>query len=315
VPVYGSWDFYLGKGIVGGRITSGFRQGQEAGQLALSILQGHEAGNLRVIADSPNQYMFDYKYLTQYGIDRALLPKGSIVENLPPAPCERYRVFLIIVNVISFVGVVFVLWKYKRQRDVLKINQCISIQLEQKVKERTVELEKANIELKRLSNKDWLTGLYNRRYFDNTLQNEISRISRIGMTISVLMCDIDYFKNYNDTYGHLAGDDCIRSVANTVQSQCKRTSDVVARYGGEEFGIILPYTESSAAVAIAESIRLGVQQQEIPHTTSLVKEVVTVSIGIASLIPDRHTTPSIIIALADKALYESKHGGRNRVTL
>jgi diguanylate cyclase (GGDEF)-like protein len=143
----------------------------------------------------------------------------------------------------------------------------------------------------------------------------MNRLQRTATPISVLICDIDFFKNFNDTYGHLAGDDCIRSVAYTIQNHCRRISDITARYGGEEFGVILPNTSSNEAISIAESIRQGVEQAKIPHRTSTIKDIVTLSIGLASIIPDHHTTPSAIIALADKALYESKHSGRNRVTL
>jgi diguanylate cyclase (GGDEF)-like protein len=315
VPIYGSWDFYLGKGIIGGRITSGYRQGQEAGKLAIKILQGHQADNLKVITNSPNQYMFDYKYIKQHGIDRSSLPIDSQIINSPPTTYERYKTLLIAITVISFCSAFIIFWKFKGQQTILKRKQALALQLENKVKERTLELEKANKELLRLSNMDGLTQIYNRRYFDNTLYTEINRLQRTATPISVLMCDIDFFKKFNDTYGHLAGDDCIRSVACTIQKHCRRISDIAARYGGEEFGVILPNTSSNGAISIAESIRHGIEQVKIPHRTSTVKDIVTLSIGVASVIPDHHTSPSTIIALADKALYESKLNGRNRVTL
>jgi diguanylate cyclase (GGDEF)-like protein len=315
VPIYGSWGFYLGKGILGGRITSGYRQGQEAGKLAIKILQGVQADSLKVITNSPNQYMFDYNYMNQHGIGRSSLPKDSLVINTPPAPYERYKTLIIGITILSVCSALIFSWKYKRQQNILIRTQTLASQLKEKVKERTLELERANKELMRLSNMDGLTQIYNRRYFDNTLHKEINRLQRTSSPISVLMCDIDFFKKYNDTFGHLAGDDCIRSVANTIQKQCRRISDIVARYGGEEFGVILPNTSSKEALSIAESIRRGVEQKKIPHSTSTVKEIVTLSIGVTSLIPVLHTTPSSVIALADKALYESKHGGRNRVTL
>jgi diguanylate cyclase (GGDEF)-like protein len=315
VPIYGSWDFYLGKGIIGGRITSGYRQGQEAGKLAIKILQGHPADNLKVITNSPNQYMFDYKYIKQHNIDRSSLPIDSQIINMPPTAYERYKTLLITITVISFCSAFIVFWKFKRQQSILIRKQALASQLEHKVKERTLELEKANKELLRLSNMDGLTQIYNRRYFDNALCTEMNRLQRTATPISVLICDIDFFKNFNDTYGHLAGDDCIRSVAYTIQKHCRRISDITARYGGEEFGVILPNTSSNEAISIAESIRQGVEQAKIPHRTSTIKDIVTLSIGLASIIPDHHTTPSTIIALADKALYESKHSGRNRVTL
>jgi diguanylate cyclase (GGDEF)-like protein len=315
VPIYGVWDFYLGKGIVGGRITSGYHQGQEAGKLALKLLAGQQASDLQVVASSPNQYMFDYRYIKLHGIDSSLLPNGSQLINTPQDLYTRYRVFLVGITIVSFFCVLVVLWKYKKQQITLRREQMIAAQLEKKVKERTLELERVNKELQRLSDVDGLSQIYNRRYFDNALVREIHRQQRSSTTLSLLMCDIDCFKCYNDAYGHLAGDDCIRLVAKTILKQCRRTSDIAARYGGEEFSVILPNTNSNGALLIAESIRHGVEQLKIPHKRSPVKESVTLSIGIASLIPDLHTTPSTIIALADKALYESKLNGRNQVTL
>jgi diguanylate cyclase (GGDEF)-like protein len=315
VPIYGTWDFYLGKGIVGGRITSGYHQGQEAGRLALKILQGKQADNINVVFNSPNKYMFDYNYLTKHSIDRSLLPNDSLFINTPPTPYERYRTLLIGITLLSFSSAFIVLWKYKRQRATLIKEHALALQLEKSVKERTLELEKANKELLRLTNMDGLTQIYNRRFFDQALCKEINRLQRTSTPISVLMCDIDYFKKFNDTYGHLAGDDCIRSVANTIQKQCKRVSDIAARYGGEEFAVILPNTSSHDALLLAEAIRRGVEQEKIPHRASTINDIVTLSIGVTSMIPDLDTTPSTVVALADKALYESKLDGRNQVTL
>ncbi len=140
-------------------------------------------------------------------------------------------------------------------------------------------------------------------------------MQRTSTPISLLICDIDYFKNYNDTYGHLAGDDCIKLVAQTIQQNCKRITDIAARYGGEEFGVILPNTTPDEAIRIAESIRKGVGARNIAHDTSEIKDIVSLSIGIASVIPGELTTPASLVSIADKALYESKHNGRDQVTL
>ncbi|MEJ2407516.1 MAG: GGDEF domain-containing protein, partial [Candidatus Thiodiazotropha sp.] len=187
-------------------------------------------------------------------------------------------------------------------------------ELEKKVQDRTLELEKANKELQRLSNLDGLTEIYNRRHFDNTLEREIKSLQRTATPLSLLMCDIDNFKRYNDTYGHPAGDECIRSVANIIQQHSKRISDIAARYGGEEFAVILPNTHIKEATSIAESIRRAVELKKSPHATSPTRSVVTISIGVASIIPDLHTKPSLLVCIADEALYESKHNGRNRVS-
>lgn len=315
VPLYGSWDFYLGKGIVGGRITSGYLQGQEAGKLALKILQGSQAQNLHIIANSPNQYMFDYKYLKKYGISLSALPSENQIINIPPSIFERHKNLFIVATCVSSFILLILLWKYKRQRSILKAKQSLALELGKKVQERTQELELAYKELQRLSNLDGLTQIYNRRYFENNLNKEINRHQRLSIPIALLFGDIDYFKLFNDTYGHLAGDDCIRLVADSIRQHCKRVSDIAARYGGEEFGIILPNTGAREAVTIAESIRHAIEASSIPHEASPIGKVVTISIGVASIVPEVHTTPATIISLADRALYESKHRGRNRVTL
>ncbi len=314
VPIYGSWDFYLGKGIVGGRITSGKLQGQEAAKRALRILQGEPVSKMGVVTDSATQYMFDYKYMEKFGIKSSSLPHGSLIINAPPTTYEKYSKYLITLTVLLIIVVFFLTWKYRRQQIDLLAKQRLAQELEEKVKERTVELEVLNRELQRLSNLDGLTQLYNRRYFDNGLKKEINRLQRLSEPISLLICDIDYFKKYNDAYGHLAGDDCIRTVAELINKHCQRVSDITARYGGEEFGVILPNTGLSDAVDIAEAIRKDVELEDIPHEASLIKKVVSISIGVASMVPDIRTTPSMLIALADKALYESKNNGRDQVT-
>jgi diguanylate cyclase (GGDEF)-like protein len=313
-PIYGSWDFYLGKGIVGGRITSGYLQGQEAGKLALKILHGKPANSLPIVTDSPTQYMFDYNYLAKQGIERSSLPSNSVVINTPPSTRERYRGFFIGITLTSF-SIAFFLWlKYRREHTTLEAKQKLAEELEKKVQNRTLELEKANKELQRLSNLDGLSEIYNRRHFDSTLEREIKRLQRTATPLSLLMCDIDNFKQYNDTYGHLAGDECIRSVANIIQQHCKRISDIAARYGGEEFAVILPNTHIKEATSIAESIRRAVELKKPLHATSPTRSVVTISIGVASITPDLDTKPSMLVRIADEALYESKHSGRNRVS-
>ncbi len=176
-------------------------------------------------------------------------------------------------------------------------------------------LKIANEKLKQISIIDDLTKLFNRRYFDMQLKKEIYRFQRINQPISLLMCDIDYFKKYNDTYGHVSGDDCIRAVAQSIRNHCKRIFDTPARYGGDEFGIILPNTKSTEAFIIAESICKDVEKQNIPHTASPIKDIVSVSIGIATVLPEINTKALSIILLADEALYESKKNGRDRITL
>ena len=176
-------------------------------------------------------------------------------------------------------------------------------------------LEKANCELQRLSVLDDLTQVANRRRLDEALNEEWQRLSRDRAPLSLIFCDIDYFKLYNDTYGHQAGDDCLRAVADTISANCQRPGDFVARYGGEEFIVILPNTETEGAVHLAEDIREEIERLKIPHMRSQVSRYITLSMGVSCVFPSAHITPESLIGAADNALYEAKNQGRNRTVL
>jgi diguanylate cyclase (GGDEF)-like protein/PAS domain S-box-containing protein len=170
-------------------------------------------------------------------------------------------------------------------------------------------------ELRRLTNQDGLTGISNRRYFDEEYDKEWRRALRAKAPLSVVLMDVDHFKAYNDTYGHQMGDECLRNVAGVLQSGVKRPGDVVARYGGEEFVLILPNTPLLAAREIAEQMRRTIAALEIEHSKSPVASVVSISAGIAGGVPAAGMDSRLFIEQADKALYEAKHSGRNRVAL
>ena len=176
-------------------------------------------------------------------------------------------------------------------------------------------LSTANKELKNLALRDPLTKVFNRRYFDEKLEKEWKRLQRIPSPLSVIMCDVDCFKSYNDTYGHQTGDECLRMVAESISNTLKRPADCVARYGGEEFIVILPYTPPQGAFKVAEAIRDGVKKLNIPHTASSVSSVVTISLGVAGSIPSRNDNPLSLLEAADQALYLAKAQGRDRVQI
>jgi diguanylate cyclase (GGDEF)-like protein len=181
-----------------------------------------------------------------------------------------------------------------------------------KLLEMSRELAAANRELENLSRQDGLTGLANRRYFDTYLLTEVKRASRERQPLSLILADVDYFKAFNDCYGHQAGDDCLRRVALALKSVGKRPADLAARYGGEEFAIVLPSTAMEGAVDVAKSLARAIDALAIPHVRSGVSTTLTLSQGIASLIPVHDTTSESIIELADQALYQAKQQGRNR---
>lgn len=173
-------------------------------------------------------------------------------------------------------------------------------------------LAEMNRELERLSTTDSLTGLANRRSFNEFLAREWLREQREQKPFSVIMIDIDHFKKYNDHYGHLEGDICLQKVAWALQGTLCRPGDLLARYGGEEFVAILPHTELKGAVELAENFHERIRDLKLPHQDSPVSATITISAGIASVIPDQSLSPSQVIAMADKALYEAKQAGRNQ---
>jgi diguanylate cyclase (GGDEF)-like protein len=160
---------------------------------------------------------------------------------------------------------------------------------------------------------DGLTGVFNRRYFDQQLNIELARAQRAQAPLAVIMIDVDYFKKFNDRYGHQAGDDCLRRVAQTLKEGLRRPADLVARYGGEEFVCILPETSFDDAMSIAHELEVGVRQQAIPHEESSTAAVVTVSLGVAGRASHASADASALLALADSQLYLAKGNGRGCV--
>ena len=173
-------------------------------------------------------------------------------------------------------------------------------------------VEQQSMELHRLSYEDSLTELANRRRFDQSLKDYWKLCRRDKRPVSMLMCDIDYFKKYNDNYGHQSGDETLSTVADILRSSVCRKSDLAARYGGEEFALVLPDTDEKGAQIVAERLQQKIKDAAIPHDHSMAESTVTFSIGIATLMPDSENEPQLLINQADRALYRAKAEGRNR---
>ncbi len=172
---------------------------------------------------------------------------------------------------------------------------------------------KVEIKLKQLSVRDGLTGIFNRRYFDEIIAKEWKRAAREKKSISLIMLDIDSFKLYNDFYGHQAGDECLKKVSNVISETLHRASDVAARYGGEEFAVILPSVDKEKALQLAETIRNKIESLHIEHKQNQASAYVTASIGTSCTIPVPGSSTESLIANADQALFRAKKEGKNRV--
>lgn len=202
-------------------------------------------------------------------------------------------------------------WKQWERDFITQVGNHVSIAIQQS--EIHQQLQETNLELLKLACSDGLTGVHNRRHFDKTLQNEWSRMARKNQPMSLVMCDIDYFKAYNDTYGHLQGDLCLKEIAKAIQSACQRASDFCARYGGEEFAVILPHTYASGALIVAQQIQSQVASLNLPHCTSSVSHRVTLSLGVSTIFPFPDGNPFSLVQKADTALYRAKAIGRNQI--
>ncbi|MBH8562922.1 PleD family two-component system response regulator [Nostoc sp. CENA67] len=196
-------------------------------------------------------------------------------------------------------------WAVLRQR-VKRLIQQSQLQQEQ---------ESVNQELKRLATIDGLTQIANRRKFEEYFSQEWRRMAREQKPLSLILCDVDCFKAYNDTYGHRAGDRCLQKVAKAIQSAARRSVDLVARYGGEEFAVVLPNTNAKGATQVAQAMRLAVRMLAIPHSNSQASFYVTLSVGVGTTIPVPGSDFEEMIVAVDRALYQAKLTGRDRVVI
>ena len=235
--------------------------------------------------------------LLAYSNSSTEIPFGNMVNS---------TAFVILAGAIAYM-------RYKRHVAAFNNHKLIE-EKNNELKKINAELQEANEKLEILSQTDGLTGILNRRMFDRTIHLEWDRCKRQFTSLSLIMADIDLFKSYNDNYGHLAGDDCIRQVASVLSDCARRASDAVARYGGEEFAIILPEMEAKDAGELARIMKKRVEDMAIPHDHSFIAKYVTISLGVNSVIPSNGMTIEEFIGNADKSLYEAKNQ-RNDVVI
>ena len=202
----------------------------------------------------------------------------------------------------------------RQAREDLRLREVEVMAANQALQERLGEIRALQQRLEELANLDGLTGLYNRRFLDQTLKREVARCTRDGHPLAFLMVDVDEFKKYNDTFGHPAGDACLKQISACLQSFAKRATDMAARYGGEEFSLVFANTDATSALQIAQQLRLSVEALDLPHPTSMAGRV-TISVGVAVMSDERYDGVDTLVAGADAAVYRAKRDGRNRVEM
>lgn len=305
VPIYGPWDFFLGRGIVGGVITSGEGQGQLAGQLALRILQGESPQSMPIITGSGNRIMVDYKQLQNFGIDPRRIPAGALIINRPPGFYQKYQGLLFGVSLaaVLLLGVCWVRLRAHKRKQAKLVE--MNVALDSLVAKKTSRLRAANRALRKLATTDDLTGLYNRGHMLRQLTREIEAVQSHNGELSIILADLDNFKWINDNFGHPVGDKVLKQVG-VVFDAALRDKDLVGRYGGEEFLLILPDTDLCKSIKIAERVREDIAAcRWEPNDFQ-----VTISGGVVQYAGE---SVEELLKKADDLLYQAKSLGRNRM--
>jgi diguanylate cyclase (GGDEF)-like protein len=278
---------------------------------------------------APNLILLDIQMPGMSGYDVCQRLKASeTTEDIPIIFISALDDVLIKVQAFELGGVDYITKPFQEKEVLSRVKTQLTIakqrqRLEQQNKRLEQEIEKrkgieeallrANTELERLANLDGLTQVANRRYFDARFTQEWQRGVRDRLPLSLILCDVDYFKQYNDAYGHLIGDECLKQVANTLRAVAKRPADLAARYGGEEFVLLLPNTNHQGAMQVAQTLHQQIKNLHIPHQDSLVSQWVTLSTGIATIVPSPEVSIQGLLHEADQAMYEAKQMGRDRV--
>ncbi|WP_395699427.1 diguanylate cyclase [Aquabacterium sp.] len=324
VPMVSQWETLVGSGVVGGYCTS---QRMIGGQLARAIVAGAVTSG-GTAADAGMRPVYDWRALQRWHLDEAALPPGSVVLYREPGLLTRYRGAVFVLGAMLAILLVLLGLLLAAQRARQRMLDALAGErslLAQRVAERTAELGDRVSELARrnedlmrvktqlslLANTDGLTGLANRRHLDEVLAQELRRMQRSGSELSLLMLDVDHFKEFNDRYGHTEGDRCLQAIAGLLAGLCRRPADLAARFGGEEFVLVLPDTPLAGALARAQQMMHALAMQDWPHAASPVAPRVTVSIGVVAT--QGAVSAEALLARVDAQLYRAKSEGRNRI--
>ncbi|HSW06431.1 GGDEF domain-containing protein [Aquabacterium sp.] len=327
VPMVSQWETLVGSGVVGGYVVSQRLLGEHIGR---ALLAGPAVAGQVMPAAEGMRHVYDWRQLRRWGLDVQALPAGSVLMFREPSVFELYRgtifsVVAVIAGLLVMLGLLLASNR-ARQRALAELAAERS-SLARRVAQRTAELDdrlaelarrnddltRAKTQLALLANTDGLTGLANRRHFDEVLDLELRRLQRSAGSLSLLMLDVDCFKAYNDHYGHLEGDRCLKAIAGLLAAACRRPADMAARFGGEEFILLLPETQLPGAQALAQHLMHELALLDLPHAASTVAEQVTLSIGVLSLPCEPATTAARLLQMVDAQLYRAKSEGRNRM--
>jgi diguanylate cyclase (GGDEF)-like protein/PAS domain S-box-containing protein len=280
-------------------------------------------GWISVLGTTIRDPCFTQDYATRYTQGKVQVISDIYADNLQPCHVDLLSYFQVRANLVVPIVTETKLWGMliahqcggprEWQSDEVDFLRQLANQVAIAIQQSTLykKIQEANRELQRLALLDGLTQIANRRYFDDYLQKEWQRLTREQAHLSLLLCDVDEFKLYNDLYGHPAGDRCLQAIAQALLRASRRPADLVARYGGEEFAIILPKTGSTGAMKVAEKIQLEIRNLKIPHPQSGSGDYVTLSLGISTVVPNINQIPEDLIEAADQALYQAKDRGRN----
>lgn len=300
-PIFGSWDFFLDKGIVGGVLTTGYTQGTMAAELALKVLHGERANNLSIQSNmGRDSIVLDYKLLEQLGIvELSKMIHNVKYINKPEGFLEKNKVFLLIFVIFVCLLCIIILLRELYKREKQRMQQAFDASLNHRIELALLQEE---------AQTDHLTGLLNRVTFEMRLSEALQNTAKEKKNFCLMMIDIDHFKKINDTYGHLVGDYILQEFAGYLKSYFRK-GDFIFRYGGEEFIVFLSDISPEDAVASAEKLRMLVREKSFSVDEKVL--YITLSIGLAMREGDETTNG--ILSRADQALYNAKSTGRDRV--